>query len=107
MAVYDYLCECGVVTEALAGSGVKTLACGACGQPALRQSVYLVSVTGLPTRGAARRQFADFQEASQEVDHAYQQSEEQVGHPVERPNYWEIAKARAKRLQKAGSCLRR
>jgi hypothetical protein len=105
--LYDYLCECGVVTEARRGINEETIPCPACGQPAKRQAVYRVSLRGLPTLGPPdnynkRQQFADFREASQEVDHAHAQREKAVGHPIEVPSYYEIGKARAKELQKAG-----
>ena len=111
MPLYDYSCDCGVVTEARQGSGVKTIPCPACGQPATRQSVYQVMVlsSGLPTRGGvesdtrrARQRFADFREASQEVDYSYTQREKEVGHPIQGPNYYQIGKARAKKLRAAG-----
>ena len=104
MAVYDYLCDCGVVTEARAGYETNTLPCPACGRTASRQAVYRVSLRGLPTLGRPkkRQQFTDFREASQEVDYAHSEEEKELGHPIERPNYYEIGKARAAQLEKAG-----
>ena len=107
MPLYDYLCECGVVTEARRGIGVKAIPCPACEQSAKRQAVYRVSLRGLPTLGPPdnydkRQQFADFREASQEVDHAHKEQEKAVGHPIEAPSYYELGKARAKELEKAG-----
>lgn len=104
MPLYDYLCECSVVTEARRGVGVKSIPCPACGRTAKRQSVYRVSFRGLPTLGQPnkRQQFADFREASQELGHVHTQRENEAGHPIQTPNYYEIGKARAAKLRKAG-----
>jgi len=68
-----------------------------------------VATSTLPTRGGeasntrqSRQGFSDFQEANQEIDHAYSQREKEVGHPIQAPNYYQIGKARAAKLQKAG-----
>lgn len=109
MPLYDYSCECGVVTEARAGYGVESLPCPACGQVAKRQAVYRVSLSGLPTdagrqsdRRKSRQRFADYREASQELGRAHTQSENEAGHPIQAPNYYEIGLARAAKLRKAG-----
>lgn len=109
MPVYDYLCDCGVVTEARRGINEEAIPCPACGQVAKRQAVYRVSLStkGLPTLGPPdnydkRQQFADFREASQEVDHAHKEQEKALGHAIEVPSYYEIGKARARELEKAG-----
>jgi hypothetical protein len=111
MALYDYLCECGVVTEARRGVDVESIPCPACGQPAKRQPVYQVAVlsSGLPTRAGRhsdtrrkRQQFRDWREASEEIENAYSQQEKEAGHPIQRPNYYEIGLERAKELRKAG-----
>jgi hypothetical protein len=89
---------------------VRTLPCPACGLPATRLSVYQVTIasSGLPTLGGvqsdtrARRRFADFQEASREIDYSYTRREQEVGHPIQGPNLYQIGKARAKKLMKAG-----
>jgi len=50
--LYDYHCECGVVTEARQGSDVKSIPCPACGGEAIREIARRVGLQGLPTRKA-------------------------------------------------------
>ena len=111
MPLFHYLCECGVVTEALQGRDVEAIPCRACGQTAKRQAVYRVSFSssGLPTgaglqsgRRESRQRFADYREASQELAYAHAERENDAGHSIQEPNYYEIGKARAAQLRKAG-----
>jgi len=50
--LYDYRCECGVVTEARQAVTVKVIACPACGKKAERDWPR-VGLHGLPTRGSS------------------------------------------------------
>lgn len=85
--------------------------CPVCGQAAERESVYLFAVasSGLPTQGGIhsderkiRQRYRDYREASHEIDFAYKQREKDVGHEIEAPSYYQIGKARAAKLKKAG-----
>ena len=43
MALYDFACDCGEVTEARRGMDVESIPCPACGQEAKRCAVNFVS----------------------------------------------------------------
>lgn len=111
MPVYDYKCVSGHTTEARRGMAITTIPCPVCGLDAERESVYCFAVasSGLPTQGGvhsderkSRQRYKDYREASHEIDYAYKQREKDVGHEIEAPSYYQIGKARAAQLKKAG-----
>lgn len=73
----------------------------ACGQSAERQSVNRVAATGLAPVPSIeknyRREFADYREASQEVDYHYTRAETN-GDPVKAPDLFTAGVQRAKEL---------
>ena len=106
MPRYDYPCRCGLLFEAIAGFDDDEMICGRCGQPAKRASVYREQyiscetgpkggLKGEPPRDEKdlRKPFAEFREASQEIDHAYSRVDDPN---VKAPNYYKegIKKAR-------------
>ena len=93
MAIYDFRCAQGHLTERRAGIDVTSLLCR-CGDLALRQSVYRFSVGEPEGFKESRADVRSFQEASMEVDHAYTKAEDK-GMPVKRPNLWKKAKRNA------------
>lgn len=111
MPTYLYTCESGHTTEARREMAVEAISCPVCGQDAQRESVYQVHVasSGLPTQGGvhsderkSRQNFADYREATQEIEYTYKQKEKEVGHPIKAPNYYKEGVRRATKLRKAG-----
>lgn len=55
--LYDFVCECGEVTEARRGVDVKSIPCPACGEKAVRDLPRNVGLHGLPTRAQERKEY--------------------------------------------------
>ncbi len=75
MAIYDFICKCGEVTEARRGVGVKSIPCPACGQSASRSAVYQVALGSIEKK----YRVSDVVEASQEMDYAHTTQEQREG----------------------------
>ena len=108
MPLYSYNCRCGNDFDAFATYADIALACTDCGQMAPRQQVYREQYIHAETgpRGGRknetpreeksyRKQFKEFQEASQEIDHAYSRVDDPK---VTAPNYYKEGVKRAKKL---------
>ncbi len=100
MPLFEYRCPNGRVTERLAPTGAAVITCE-CGLPARRIPSAAVQLNP-PTGAALRRQFGLYQEASQEIDHAYTKVETDLEQPVAAPPLWNMAKQRAKAILAAG-----
>jgi len=103
MPLYDYVCECGVVTEARRGMDISTIPCPSCEGEAKRSAVHSIAIAceGLPTRAgimAHQRKYnvSEFQEAQHEVIY-----DQERGRLPKRDLY-QIAKQRARKLAAAG-----
>ena len=98
MPLYDYTCEGGHTTESRQGYGVTAIPCQ-CGLLAERQSVYVQHQVGLAVVPLSERRYGKqlslFKEATAERDYAYNQVEKEVGHSVQAPDLWSVAKQRA------------
>jgi len=92
MPLNDFRCACGLLTEAIRPSGTDSIACP-CGRDARRIPPTRFGITGPTTdlRGMYRR----FTEATAEIDHAASKIEASTGQPVQTPDFWGQAKARA------------
>jgi len=95
MPLYDFIDEVGHTTEAVRGYGVASIPCPRCGADAPRKEFNLVS--SVIREGGTRAKSAkgkylvsDFQEASQELEHAAQRD------GVQLPNFYEAAKSKLK-----------
>lgn len=107
MPRYDYTCRCGLRFEATAHYDDARLACLECGAWAVRVQVYrdqyMSAETG-PKGGTRseppreeksyRKQYAEYREASQEIDHAYSRVDDPK---AKAPNYYKEGVRRAKR----------
>lgn len=99
MPLYDYECDRRHVTESRQGVEVDSIPCPRCGRSAARAGVYrgqyIQAETG-PVGGKKNpidpkdenlsKPFAEFREASAEVDYLYKKEEERTGKPVKRRN---------------------
>jgi len=116
MPLYDYECSNEHVTEDRQGYDVTVILCPSCGDSAFRHAVYLEQYMQAETgprggqRGAPtprdqvdyRKDYQEFQEASQEVEHAYTKAEEETGAPIKRPDLWQQAKERSRAAFREG-----
>lgn len=106
MPVLAFRCRDGHLTERLVrGGDLQEIACESCLEPALRQSVYAITVTGAARVPLDQRQvkIRDFQEASAELAYKHEQAESAAGEPLPKPPLWKIAKREARRLRKLGA----
>ncbi len=94
--LYDYSCRAEHTTEAVRGYDIESIPCPSCGADAQRSGFNLVS--SVIREGATRVKDAkgkylvsDFQEASQELDHAAKRD------GVELPNIYKAGVAEARR----------
>lgn len=107
MPRYEYRCACGLSFEETAGYDDDRVLCGRCGRYAQREGVYasqFISCETGPKGGlkneppreekSYRREFAEFREASQEVDYAYSRVDDPK---VKAPNYYKEGLKRAKK----------
>jgi hypothetical protein len=105
MPNFLFRCPHGHENELLRHRDTVEVACG-CGATARRAEVNRIAVTGFAEtpRGQEnyRREFADFKEASAEVDYAYTKAESD-GMPVRRPNLY---KAGLRKAQREGAKIR-
>ena len=113
MPRYDYRCPCGVTFEAVAGLDDFHID-HRCGKRAARIPVYREQYMHAETgpRGGRknevpreeksyRKQFKEFQEASQEIEHAYSRVDDPK---VQAPNYYKegLKQARKREAKIAG-----
>ncbi len=93
MPYYDFACKCGEVTEARAGYETKSLPCPACGQIATRSAIYQIAL------GTKEKKYrvSEFQEASQELDHAHVRQEQREGREVKWPSPYKAGIREARR----------
>lgn len=99
MPLYDFVCDCGEVTEARRGIEVFLIPCPACGKKAIRDFPRNVGLSGLPTRsGVVERRYnvSEFQEAQHEVIHDQERGK------LPRRDLWEMGKRKAEKLRAAG-----
>ena len=106
MPLYDYACACGRVTESREGIGTEAIPCP-CGRIAARVQVYrdqyMQAETG-PKGGTRsepprdekdlRKPYAEYREASQEIDYAYSRVDDPKVKP---PNYYKEGIKQAKK----------
>lgn len=109
MPTHDYRCDCGEVTERThTGYGVATVPCDLCGGSARRLAVYQYQATITETGGKqfpkyrtvdekGRYRVSNFQEASEEINHAYEKEEKKEGREIKRPDLYKKGLAEAKR----------
>jgi len=94
-----FRCPKGHESELLRHRDTVEVAC-ACGAAARRAEINRIAVVGFAEtpRGEEnyRREFADFREASAEVDYHYTKAEDS-GMPVKRPNLFQMGLAKARR----------
>jgi len=106
MPLYDYACRCGRVTESREAMDVVLIRCK-CGGMASRQGVYREQYISCETgpRGGLkveppkdekdlRKPFAEYREASQELDYAYSRVDDPKVKP---PNYYKTGLKEAKK----------
>lgn len=100
MPLYDYTCPDGHTHEFVRPLGTEAVACATCRQEATRSRVHRIDVVGptVDTRGMYRR----FTEATSEMDHAATRVEQTTGRAVASPPLWQVAKSRAKEMQRRG-----
>lgn len=116
MAIYDFACPCGEITEARAGYETSSLLCPACGNSAKRVAVYAYQSTITESGGnsyprldnakspSGKYRVSDFQEASAEIDYAASRVEQREGKPVKTPSAY---KAGLRKAEKMGAKIRR
>ena len=108
MPKYTYLCKCGLNWDEYAGYDDVEQPCRRCGEFGQRVQVYVdqyISAETGPRGGrkneppreekSYRKQFKEFQEASQEVEHAYSRIDDPK---VTAPSYYKEGLKRAKKL---------
>ena len=107
MPNYQYKCDCGLKWEQRAGYEDGALLCGRCGRWAKREQVYrdqyMSAETG-PKGGTRseppreeksyRKQYSEFREASQEIEHAYSRVDDPAVKP---PSYYKEGLKQAKK----------
>jgi hypothetical protein len=100
MPYYDFICECGEVTEARAGYDAGAMPCPACGQSARRSAIHQIAL------GTKEKKYrvSDFQEASQELDYSHSQQEQREGRRVKMPSPY---KAGLREAARRGAKIRR
>jgi len=100
MPNFLFRCPNGHESELLRHRDTVEVAC-ACGAAARRAEVNHVAVTGFAEtprdQRNYRREFADFKEASAEVDYHYTKAEDS-GMPVKRPNLFRAGLAKAEKM---------
>ena len=103
MPLYDYSCPDHGVFEALGHRDEETLPC-ACGETAVRLSVYRVGVTGFARAPVDQREIkiGAFQEAGAELEYQHSRQTNVDGSLKSEPPLWQMAKREARRLQKLG-----
>ena len=125
MPLYDYRCaDCKQTRELIRPMSVTGEVCLECGGIAERVPYNKTYMTSFETMSfgptsfqvggqgmdiehpQTREKFRRFQEASQEIDHAYSKREADVGHPVQGPNLWKEAQRGALKVTQAGEAPR-
>ncbi len=117
MPLFDFVCPAGHVTEALRSSSVTVIDC-ACGEIGQRRDFNRVAVRvgessdwSSPVRDNGRIRtpvnerrihLRQYDEATQELEHAHRKQEESAGHALPTPGLADIAIKRANQLMKAG-----
>ena len=103
MPLYDYECPQDGVFEAWGHRDEDTMLC-ACGETAVRLSVYRVGVSGFARTPVDQRQvkIGAFQEAGAELEYQHSRQTNVDGSLKPEPPLWQTAKREAKRLQKLG-----
>lgn len=101
MPLFDYGCgNCGWTDELLKPRTVVTVDCPKCGKSAARSQINHIGFSGFAEtpreHRTYRREFADFKEASAEVDYNYSKLED-GGPEIKRPNYFQEGMKRAKK----------
>ena len=101
MPTYTASCDCGWAGDVRMGFDRNTVSCPSCNGVAHKQAVYRISFGGFAsTPGHERdysREFKDFSEAGQEIDHHARQRGE------EPPPLFEMAKAKVRDLASKGA----
>ncbi|MCR4340465.1 MAG: hypothetical protein NUW01_11360, partial [Gemmatimonadaceae bacterium] len=97
---YEFACQTGHLSEELRPVGTTTIVCR-CGADATRRPSRF-SLGNPPTGAGLRSHFSLFQEASQEMGHAYSKAESDLERSIPAPDLWGQAKTRAKTMIAAG-----
>ena len=103
MPLYSFICSEGHSTERLAPRETELIFCS-CGQPAARESVYAIGVSGFARTPIDQRpiKLRAFQEASAELEYNHSRRTNVDGSPSKEPSLWKAAKHEANRLLKLG-----
>ena len=106
MPTYTFSCTCGWSDDLRGKFDVRSVPCQKCGADARRESVYSLNFKGFTETPLTERTyfqgFKDFKEASAELEYSHSRQEEAAGRPLAEPPLARIAKAQAKKLEKAG-----
>lgn len=100
MALYDYTCSRGHVTESIQAMDCSVIPCAVCTSPANRVAANRVAVTlpEIDMRGKFRR----YEEATAEMEYTSQKVEASTGQSVQGPPLWRMAKSRAQAMSARG-----
>ena len=99
MPLYDYICECSVVTEARRGVDIKSIPCPVCGADTIRDFPRNVGLSGLPTRTSVSGRtynVSEYMEAQHEVLHDQERGK------LPKRDLFEMGKRKAAKLAAAG-----
>ena len=107
MPIYSFTCiDCGHVFDALQGREVISFPpCLACGSLTLRQQVYRIGFTGFARTPVNEREIrlGAYTEASNELAYQHERAVDATQNQnLASPPLWQMAKAKAKKLMKAG-----
>ena len=105
MPLFTFCCSNGHSFDALRGRDSSSLPCPECALPAERQSVYRIGVTGFAVTPLDQRQYnlREYQEATGELSYQHERAVDATQNAnLPTPPLWQMAKARAKKLQKLG-----
>lgn len=108
MPTYDYTCGLGHTTEERRGLDESSIPCPFCGDTAHREAVNQYVATITETGGKqfpkyrtkdekGRYRVSNFQEASEEINHAYEKEEKKEGREIPRPDLYRKGLAEAQR----------
>jgi len=106
MPLFTFTCGgCGSTSERFVRDReVTSLPCPDCSGLAVKETVYHIAFSGYGRVPIDQRQvkIGAFQEASAEIAYQHDKAEQAAGQPLPSAPLWQMAKARAKRLQKLG-----
>lgn len=98
MPRYDFACERGHVFEEWVSRDVTSVPCASCGRRAARQLAVANVQAGagaIAPKSERPLRIGAYQEAAQELDYLWTKKENEVGAPIQRPDYVSEAKKRA------------